>query len=188
MHDRAVVIWAVKIVCRLFPEVVYLFCQNRKNTFSVNLFKEKGRQCSEEIIHPNLAWCFSIQLWHSGLGLSGTAHAQSRGHAWTRGRPLRTTCTQDSAVTQSGFHQFAPETTSSLGRTIIKNKYIQFIWVITIQNGNVRSHAQESCSPISGLNIKEVGLMSARNKFNTCTRGNVLHPSFYGDSVHVVYH
>lgn len=29
--------------------------------------------------------------------------------------------------------------------------------------------------------------MSAWNKFNTCSRGNVLHPSFYGDSVHVVY-
>lgn len=32
MHDRAVVIWAVEIVCRLFPEVMYMLCQKQKKT------------------------------------------------------------------------------------------------------------------------------------------------------------
>lgn len=44
----------------------------------------------------------------------------------------------------------------------------------------------ESYLPVSGLYIKEAGFMSARNKLNARSRGNVLHPSFYGDSVHIV--
>lgn len=27
MHDRAVVIWAVEIVCHMFSEVIYIVCQ-----------------------------------------------------------------------------------------------------------------------------------------------------------------
>lgn len=30
MHDRVVVIWAVEIVCHLFPEVMYVLCQKKK--------------------------------------------------------------------------------------------------------------------------------------------------------------
>lgn len=39
MHDRAVVIWAVEIVCHLFPEVMYVLCQKQKNqnTFTLIL-------------------------------------------------------------------------------------------------------------------------------------------------------
>lgn len=51
-----------------------------------------------------------------------------------------------------------------------------------------KSHAWQLHSPISRLNIKEVAFMSAWNKFNTSSRGNVLHPSFYGDSIHVICH
>lgn len=45
MHDGAVVIWTVEIVCQLFPEVVQLVCQNIKeegNTSHLMGKKEKG--------------------------------------------------------------------------------------------------------------------------------------------------
>lgn len=50
-----------------------------------------------------------------------------------------------------------------------------------------KSHMQQPCSPVSRLNIEEAAFNSALNEFNTCCRGDVLHPAFYGDSVHVVY-
>lgn len=66
-------------------------------------------------VHSNLPWCSSTQWWHRGLGPSGTARARSRGRAWTHEQQSPTTCTQESAVTRSGFLRSAPETTSSWG-------------------------------------------------------------------------
>lgn len=31
VHDRVVVIWAVEVVCHLFPEVVHVICRNKKH-------------------------------------------------------------------------------------------------------------------------------------------------------------
>lgn len=112
MHNRAVVIWAVEIVCHLFLEVMNVFCWKHM-VVSENIFL-KLKKSTQGILHPNLVWCFSIQLWRSGLGLSGTAHVQSQEHAWTHARPHLTTYTQDSVVTWPGFLQSAPERTSTL--------------------------------------------------------------------------
>lgn len=44
MHDRAVIIWTVQIVCHLFPEVVHLVCQNIKD--NVGEVKKRLSECS----------------------------------------------------------------------------------------------------------------------------------------------
>lgn len=46
MHDRVVVIWAVEIVCHLFPEVMYVLCQNPKNKTPSDSFCEKSTDCN----------------------------------------------------------------------------------------------------------------------------------------------
>lgn len=129
-------------------------------------------------IHPNLAWCSSTRWWHSGLGPSGTARARSQGHAWTREQQSPTTCIQGSAVTGFGFLQSAPGTTSSLGGH--RANLIAFLYRGT-------SISKEPVSPVSWLDVKKAGLMSARNKFDAGSRGNLLHSCFNCDSIHVIY-
>lgn len=43
MHDRGVVIWAVEIVCHLFPEVMYVLCQkNKKKHLHTHFVKNRA--------------------------------------------------------------------------------------------------------------------------------------------------
>lgn len=46
MHDRGVVIWAVEIVCHLFPEVMYVLCQKQKKKTPSHSFCEKSSHCN----------------------------------------------------------------------------------------------------------------------------------------------
>lgn len=66
MHDRAIVIWTIEIVCHLFPEVMHLVCQNtkdeghtthlaRKITYLDKGFVNAVTHMEKVIVHPDLA-------------------------------------------------------------------------------------------------------------------------------------
>lgn len=167
VHDRAVVVGGVQVVCfKLFKISQPVYFNEQKNKWAMKWLKYDLNK--RMLLYLSIYW--TTWWWHTCPGQLGIAHEQNPGRALARGPWPPTRCSRASGGKWFVDHHVLQDMTSTW--MIRHPKMIRFT-----QNAEVIKPLKKNLMsiPSFGLNIQVVPLVSSRHKAHTSVLFNELH-------------